>query len=153
MENTHCVRTVHAEANAIAQAAAHGVRIEGASMYVTASPCWNCFKLLANAGIKRVVFREFYRDDRIIAFAKEVGIELVLFDAEEASFVSGGLMKTTKVPVGKLVGGEVIILDSRIYKVVSVHEQPFNEVYLILSSPGQESFVTLPDEFDVERIS
>ena len=40
MEEGHCVRTVHAEANAIVQAAKNGVRIDAASIYVTASPCW-----------------------------------------------------------------------------------------------------------------
>src|SRR5262245_29792454 len=45
MENDHCVATVHAEANAIIQAAKNGVRIEGSELYTTASPCWNCFKL------------------------------------------------------------------------------------------------------------
>jgi len=77
MDNGHCVRTVHAEANAILQAARHGVRIEGADIYVTASPCWDCFKLIANAGIGRVLYGEFYRDDRIRQFAQEAGIELV----------------------------------------------------------------------------
>ena len=77
MDNGHCVRTVHAEANAILQAARHGVRIEGADIYVTASPCWDCFKLIANAGIARVLYGEFYRDERIRQFAEEAGIELV----------------------------------------------------------------------------
>jgi dCMP deaminase len=77
MENGHCVRTVHAEANAILQAARNGVRIEAADIYVTASPCWNCFKLIANAGLRRVFFGEFYRDQRIHDFAREAGIELV----------------------------------------------------------------------------
>ncbi|HEY4116930.1 MAG TPA: dCMP deaminase family protein [Byssovorax sp.] len=76
MEDGHCVRTIHAEANAIVQAAKNGVRIEGAAVYVTASPCWGCFKLIANAGCSRIVFGEFYRDPRIFQFAKELGIEL-----------------------------------------------------------------------------
>jgi dCMP deaminase len=81
--NDHCVRTVHAEANAILQAARHGVRIEGADIYVTASPCWDCFKLIANAGLGKVFFGEFYRDERILHFAHEAGIELVDLSAEE----------------------------------------------------------------------
>jgi dCMP deaminase len=81
MENGHCVRTVHAEANAICQAARNGVRIEGADIYTTASPCWNCFKLIANSGIKRIFYGEFYRDPRIIETAQALGIELV--DLEE----------------------------------------------------------------------
>ena len=62
MENGHCVATVHAEANAILQAARNGVRIDGATLYTTASPCWPCFKLVANAGCVRIVYGEFYRD-------------------------------------------------------------------------------------------
>lgn len=77
MEDGHCVATTHAEANAIIQAARNGVNIDGATNYVTASPCWNCFKQLANAGIVRIVFGEFYRDERIFEIAKQIGIELV----------------------------------------------------------------------------
>jgi len=76
MENGHCVRTVHAEANAIAQAAKNGIRLEGAELYITASPCWTCFKLLANAGIIKINFGEFYRDERIFEAAKMANIEM-----------------------------------------------------------------------------
>ena len=79
MEDGHCVRTVHAEANAIVQAARNGMRIEGASIYVTASPCWGCFRLIANAGIVKVVFGEFYRDQKIFDVSQKLGIELVEF--------------------------------------------------------------------------
>ncbi len=77
MEDGHCVRTIHAEANAIIQAARNGVRIEGATVYVTASPCWGCFKMIANAGISRIVFGELYRDTRIFGFSEKLGITLV----------------------------------------------------------------------------
>jgi len=83
MDNDHCVRTVHAEANAILQAARHGVRIDQANIYVTSSPCWDCFKLIANAGIIRVLYGEFYRDDRIAQYAREAGIELVHLGLED----------------------------------------------------------------------
>src|SRR5918912_3439453 len=77
MENGHCVATIHAEANAILQAAKNGVSIDGADIYTTASPCWNCFKLIANAGIRRIYYGEFYRDERSRETANQVGIELV----------------------------------------------------------------------------
>jgi dCMP deaminase len=77
MEDGHCVRTIHAEINAIIQAAKNGTAIAGAAIYVTASPCWNCFKAIANAGINRIVFGEFYRDERIFEVAKRLEIELV----------------------------------------------------------------------------
>jgi dCMP deaminase len=77
IEGDHCVATIHAEANSLIQAARNGVRVEGSTLYVTASPCWNCFKMLANAGIVRILYGEFYRDDRIHEAARELGIELV----------------------------------------------------------------------------
>ena len=76
MEDGHCVRTVHAEANAIVQAARNGVRLEGADIYVTASPCFGCYKLIANAGLGRIVFAEFYRDSRIFELSEKLGIML-----------------------------------------------------------------------------
>jgi dCMP deaminase len=76
MQDGHCVRTIHAETNAIIHAARHGVRIEHATIYVTASPCWGCFRMIANAGLVRIVFGEFYRDERIFKVARELGIEL-----------------------------------------------------------------------------
>ena len=77
MENDHCIATIHSEANAIIQAAKNGVCINGASIYTTASPCWNCFKIIINAGMKRIFFGEFYRDDRIFHVAQRLGIELI----------------------------------------------------------------------------
>ena len=76
LENGHCVATVHAEANAIIQAAKNGVAIDGATIYTTASPCWPCFKLIANSGCVRIVFGEFYRDPRIFEYATRLNIEL-----------------------------------------------------------------------------
>ena len=77
MDNTHCVRTIHAEANAIVQSARHGVRIEDSEIYITASPCYDCFKMIANVGIRKIYFGEFYRDERIMEHAKELDIELI----------------------------------------------------------------------------
>lgn len=76
MEDGHCVRTVHAEVNAIVAAARVGTAIEGATAYVTASPCWPCFKALANVGVKRIVYKEFYRCEKLITYAPELGIAL-----------------------------------------------------------------------------
>jgi dCMP deaminase len=83
MENGHCVRTVHAEANAVAQAAKNGVRIDEAEMYVTASPCLTCFKLVANCGIQTVYYKEFYRDERISEYAKQADVRLVYMGKED----------------------------------------------------------------------
>ncbi len=77
MENDHCIRTIHAEANAIVQASRNGMSIDGAEIYVTASPCYNCFKMIANAGISKIYYGEFYRDERISKHAEELSIKLV----------------------------------------------------------------------------
>ena len=82
MVDSHCVRTSHAEANAIVQAAKNGVSIDKSEIYVTASPCYDCFKLIANAGIKKIYYEEFYRDQRIIDRSKEIGIELMSLDSK-----------------------------------------------------------------------
>ncbi len=77
MEDGHCIATIHAEANAIIQAAKNGVNINGGSIYTTASPCGNCFKLIVNAGLKKISFGEFYRDERVFDVAKRLDIELI----------------------------------------------------------------------------
>jgi dCMP deaminase len=77
IDNGHCVRTVHAEANAIAQAAKIGVAINDSELYVTASPCLACFKLVVNCGIKVIYYKEFYKDERITSYAKEIGVTLI----------------------------------------------------------------------------
>lgn len=77
MQDGHCLATIHAEQNAIIHAARNGVPINAAHLYVTASPCWSCFKSIANAGITRIVYGEFYRDERIFEVAAHLGIELL----------------------------------------------------------------------------
>lgn len=58
----HCVRTVHAEVNAVLMAARNGVSTEGATMYSTAKPCHRCVNFLINAGINGVIYDEDYND-------------------------------------------------------------------------------------------
>jgi len=84
MENDHCVATIHAESNAVLQAAKNGVMIDKAEVFITASPCWPCFKMLANAGIKKIYYGEFYRDERIFDVAKKIGIELVHIKVDQS---------------------------------------------------------------------
>lgn len=80
----HCVRTIHAEMNALAQAARRGVRVESASIYTTASPCWSCFRVLVNAGIERFVYGESYREaehrSRIENVAKTLTLDVRSID-------------------------------------------------------------------------
>jgi len=71
VEDNHCVRTVHAEMNAIIQAAKRGHPIEGATAYVTNMPCTTCAKALVTAGIKRVVIFSEYHDTLATDFFKK----------------------------------------------------------------------------------
>lgn len=75
MENGHCSRAQHAERNAIAQAAKHGVSVKGATCYTSGTPCLDCARLLVSAGIKRHVFGLTYRSDAALALYDEAGIE------------------------------------------------------------------------------
>ena len=84
MENDHCVATIHAEANAVLQAAKNGVMINNSEIYITASPCWTCFKMLANAGIKKIYYGELYRDERIFDVAKKLEIELTHIKVDQS---------------------------------------------------------------------
>lgn len=72
----HCVRTNHAEMNAIAQAARHGVSVDGATAYVTNMPCTTCAKALAAAGIRRVVVFSDYHSTLAERFFEESGVVL-----------------------------------------------------------------------------
>lgn len=74
----HCVRTIHAETNAIIQAALHGVSTKGATCYVTHFPCIICTKTLLNAGIVRVVYRDDYRiDPNAVDFFEQAQVDLL----------------------------------------------------------------------------
>jgi len=73
----HCVRTIHAEANSIIQAALHGVSTKGSTCYVTHLPCISCAKMLINAGIIRIVYDNEYRlDSNTLEFLKIAQVEL-----------------------------------------------------------------------------
>jgi dCMP deaminase len=72
----HCVRTLHAEQNAIIQSALHGVGSEGATAYVTHQPCLTCAKMLINAGIRRVVYAGNYPDTYSRQFLAEANVQL-----------------------------------------------------------------------------
>lgn len=73
-----CTRTVHAEANAIAFAAKEGIRTDGCTLYATCTPCKNCADIIINAGIKRAVFKERYRDPQGLNMLHDAGIEVVM---------------------------------------------------------------------------
>ena len=73
-ERLDLCRAVHAEANAVAQAARHGVSLEGATAHVTCQPCAGCARLLAQAGIVRIVWAEGYPAPDAVAVLEESGL-------------------------------------------------------------------------------
>ena len=75
---------IHAEQNAIIQAAKLGVSIDGATLYCTHQPCSVCARMIINAGIKRVVYQEGYPDDFTLELFAEAGIQLERFEPENA---------------------------------------------------------------------
>lgn len=75
-------RGLHAEQNAIIQAAWHGVKIEGGTMYCTYQPCVICVKMMINAGIAKLVFSGGYPDELAAKMLKESGLEVKRFELE-----------------------------------------------------------------------
>jgi dCMP deaminase len=75
--DNHCVRTNHAEINALVQATTHGVNIKGATAYITNMSCTNCAKALIAAGIKRVVVFTDYHDTLATKFYTDADVEIV----------------------------------------------------------------------------
>ena len=69
-------RAVHAEQNAIIQAAIHGVSTSGATLYCTHQPCILCAKIIINSQIRRVVYGNPYPDDEALRFLEEAGVEV-----------------------------------------------------------------------------
>jgi len=117
-------RASHAEANAIAQAASHGVAIKGATLYVTLEPCYVCVKLLATAKIEAVYFELPYesRDDLRDAFWKQAVAEAGFKEYRRLTVSPGALqdilpsltgptstrrLPATPAPTAKRIGGRV----------------------------------------------
>ncbi len=74
--DNHCVRTVHAEMNALIQAAKRGHAVAGATAYVTNMPCTTCAKALVTAGVKRVVIFSDFHDTLAVEFFKKGGVTI-----------------------------------------------------------------------------
>jgi dCMP deaminase len=72
-----CIRTIHAEQNAIAYAARVGIPLEGSTLYVTMSPCIDCAKLIIATGIKKVIYKEKYRKGYAVDYLEVSGIDMI----------------------------------------------------------------------------
>ena len=83
--NDHCMRATHAEANAIVQAALHGVNVANSTAYCTHQPCVNCSKLLISAGVRKIVYEVAYPDPIAQELLGEAGVALVQFSTLEGA--------------------------------------------------------------------
>ncbi|MDR3668966.1 MAG: cytidine/deoxycytidylate deaminase family protein [Ignavibacteriaceae bacterium] len=83
IENNHCIRTNHAEINALVQAAKHGINVTGCTAYITNMSCTTCAKALIASGIVRVVVFSDYHDTLAVDFYTKSGVEIVKLDIPE----------------------------------------------------------------------
>lgn len=82
-QTRHCIRTAHAEQNAICEAARMGIALEGSTLYCKMTPCYTCAKMIINAGIKRVVCsQDYHASARSKEIFKEANIVLDLLDEQ-----------------------------------------------------------------------
>ena len=82
-ERHELCRALHAEQNAIIQAATLGQSIEGGTIYVTNQPCVICAKMIINAGIRRIVVKEGYPDELAVEILREAGLSIVMLEDQE----------------------------------------------------------------------
>lgn len=80
-QRTGCPTSVHAEANAVAFAARHGIALDDAWIYVTTTPCLTCAQLVINAGINTVVAHRQYRLSDGVDLLRAAGVKVLYFDA------------------------------------------------------------------------
>jgi dCMP deaminase len=79
----HCVRTIHAEQNTLAQAAKFGISVEGATLYCKMTPCRVCSKMIVGAGIKKVVAeKDYHSSSESKELFEKAGVELVIMNPE-----------------------------------------------------------------------
>lgn len=91
-QSMHCIRTIHAEQNAVAQAARMGIPLDGATVYCRMTPCYVCAKILINAGIKRVVAnKDYHASKQSKVTLKRSKIELVILHPEVEAYSNARL--------------------------------------------------------------
>lgn len=83
----HCIRTTHAEQNAICEAARMGISIDGGTLYCKMTPCYTCAKMIINAGIKKVVCaQDYHAGTRSKEIFKQAGVEFALLSEEMTTY-------------------------------------------------------------------
>lgn len=95
-ESEHCVRTAHAEQNAIAQAAKIGISVDGSTLYCHMVPCYICAKILINSGIRKVVsLKDYHRSQRSKEIFEQSGVKLVIMDNNIEDYSDDRFVKKT----------------------------------------------------------
>jgi dCMP deaminase len=90
-QTRHCIRTTHAEQNAICEAARMGIILDGGTLYCKMTPCYTCAKMIINCGIKRVVCAQDYHGGaRSKEVFQEAGLEFVLLSADMTTYPDMG---------------------------------------------------------------
>jgi dCMP deaminase len=80
-QSRHCIRTAHAEQNAICEAARMGIALDGGTLYCKMTPCYTCAKMIINAGIKKVICaQDYHAGTRSKEIFKQAGLEYILLD-------------------------------------------------------------------------
>jgi dCMP deaminase len=86
-ESRHCIRTAHAEQNAICEAARMGIALDGGTLYCKMTPCYTCAKMIINAGIKRVVCAlDYHAGARSKEIFQEAKVEFSLISNDEVEY-------------------------------------------------------------------
>ena len=91
-------RGLHAEQNALLQAARYGINIQGASIYITTQPCVVCAKMLINAGITEIIYKNPYPDELAMELLAESTIKLRVFEGEVPSESTAGNVPSDPAP-------------------------------------------------------
>jgi len=99
MHDNHCIRTLHAESNAIDYA---GREARGTTLYVTVIPCYDCAKRIVNAGIVKVFYDEFYgsrygKSDQVVQFFAAANVECVQLDTPGLTLIKTKLSEVEKI--------------------------------------------------------
>ncbi len=105
-ETRHCIRTTHAEQNAITTAARFGTSLDGATLYCKMTPCYTCAKIIINAGIKRVVCaQDYHASGRSKDIFAEAGVQFNLLSAKMTTYDDMG-DAGKKSPIDKLANSD-----------------------------------------------
>lgn len=117
--DNHCVRTVHAEMNALLQCAKYGVSVSGADMYVTHFPCLPCTKSIIQAGISRLYYATDYKNNSYaIELLEQAGVEVlhVPFDARKIDFLAPQKEELSREMLEELGAHGVAVQTLDVYK-------------------------------------